>query len=167
MIPNPICSCVLLWVLALATTAHGQSDDAARPGDRLPPPLGDVSGGLQELEATGYFQLTRIEFGRTPVTDEEALIWTVRVVKPLTCRHAMILLHRVGDVRISRVIDKRLKELHISRLYYPAWIESGAAHGRVIDRHQEFEVWLCLDDKIIAALIRDQASRIDFRPLPL
>lgn len=133
---------------------------------RLPPPLEDIIGGLQALERSGHFRLIQMEMGRPRVTEMDAVVWTVRVVRPLTYRHALLLLCRVGDVRIARVRDDWQKQLLRTRLAWPDWIDSGAVHGDVLDRDAEFEVWIDLDERTVATLQRDQANRIVFLPLP-
>ncbi len=151
--------------------AHGdaatETSDKPRELKRLPPPLEDVIGGLLELEQSGHFRLLQMEMGRPRVTEMDAVVWTVRVVRPLTYRHALLLLRRVGDVRIARVRDDWQKQLLRTRLEWPDWIESGAVHGDVLDRDAEFEVWIDLDARTVATLRRDQANRIVFLPLPL
>ncbi len=147
--------------------AATETPDKPRELKRLPPPLEDVIGGLHELERSGHFRLLQMEMGRPRVTEMDAVVWTVRVVRPLTYRHALLLLRRVGDVRIARVRDDWQKQLLRTRLAWPDWIESGAVHGDVLDRDAEFEVWIDLDARTVGTLRRDQANRIVFLPLPL
>ncbi len=153
---------------AAGDNAGVESETTQKPRrfNRLPEPLEDVIGGLHELERSGHFRLIQMEMGRTRVTEEDAVVWTVRVVRPLTYRHAVTLLRRVGDVRIARIRDEWQQQLLRTRLGWPDWIESSAVQGEVLDRHFEFEVWIELEEWMVKSLQRDQANRIVFLPLP-
>lgn len=137
-----------------------------RATTKLPDPLSAVAGNLvPDLEATGFFTVTKVEFARTKELDEEALIWTVKVVQPLGCRHAMILLSRVGDVRFYRTGKHRVLQLHTTELYYSWWLEAGAVEHQILDLDEEFQVWVPLDDSQLRSLILRQADSVVFSPL--
>jgi hypothetical protein len=130
----------------LAPTSTVPHLPSPAPGN-LPKPLDRVAGGLGDLEATGFFAINKLEFGRTRDFGEEALLWTLRVTRPLACRHASLLLQRVGDVRFYRTLKQGHVELLSAELYFPSWIDSEAINGRILQEGQEFAIWILLGPK--------------------
>jgi hypothetical protein len=130
-----------------AASAPQATEANAEPGPALkwPDPLGVISSNLPDLEKTGHFTITSVKLGRSELFGDESLIWTVRVDKPLTCRHATILLRRFGDVRLLHIKDKVRKDLYWGELYYSTWVAFGAVQGDILDQDDEFNIWLVLD----------------------
>ena len=69
------------------------------PAESLPAPLEGISTNLADLEKSGDFTIERAEFAVPDESDEEAFVWTIKVNRSLTIRHAMLLLDRFRDVR--------------------------------------------------------------------
>jgi hypothetical protein len=135
----------------------------AEPWRKLPPPLGQITGNFDALEETGYFRIVQGEYGRTRQLREPAMIWTVEVVKPLTCGHATILLDRLSDVRFYRVYeDGYRQQLLTTVLYHSSWIEQGAVSHEILGRDEQFEVWVLLNTRQQFLLEHEGANEVVF-----
>ncbi len=158
----------IVWVgAALAATALGASpeDPSAQTKTKLPEPLTGVSTNLGDLALTGYFEVSQAAFGRTKKLDEEALLWTVKVVKPLTCRHAISLLHRLSNGRFYRSLKKSRLELRSVELHYPNWIDYGSVNQQLLRQDQEFQVWILVNAGEVTNLRLRQADTLEFTQL--
>lgn len=129
---------------------------------KLPAPLNKVSSNIGDLEQTGYFRITKAEFGHEKELGEEALIWTVKVLKPLTCRHAMLLLERFAESRFYRTGKKLRFELSMAEVYYPSWFTLGTVTGQVLNQEEEFQVWVLLTDAQVQKLVFRKADTVVF-----
>jgi hypothetical protein len=158
-----------LALIALATVLAADLVAADEPPSaiaaKLPEPLKKISCNLGDLEALGYFTITKVEFGRTKPLNEEGIVWTVKVVKPLACRHAVRLLQRYGDVRFYRKLKDRRMQLLMTELYFPTWIESEAVDQRILRQDQEFPVWVVLSPADVLMLKLREADTAEFGPL--
>jgi hypothetical protein len=127
----------------------GISQEADEPEDpranRLPKPLDGVSSNFQEIEQSGYFEIVNAEYGRIGVDSEEALIWTLRTVKPLTARHATWVLRRFRDVRFYHTPERSVQELLSKLAYFSGRISDEAIDNQVLSRDDEFKMWVPLD----------------------
>lgn len=132
---------------------------------RLPQPLNDITGNFADLEKSGHFRIIKEEFGRTKGTKQEALIWTLRVVKPLSYQHAVIVLRRLSDVRFYRVVKDWRKQYYSTELYYPSYIANGAIRNESLDLDEWLRVWVLLDEKQIWHLKHHRANTVEFREL--
>lgn len=157
-----------VWVgVALAVAARGASSEESVPPTKvkLPEPLSAVSTNLGELALTGYFEVSPPAFGRTKKLDEEALLWTVKVVKPLTCRHAISLLHSLSDGRFYRTLKKSRLELRSVELHYPNWLDYGSVNQQILRQDQEFQVWVLVNGGEVTNLRLRQADTLEFTQL--
>ena len=176
------CSILLVCVLALvhpaaaaeanaASPAAGQppaAPDAATPPadakrravESLPAPLEKLVCNITDLEKSGYFFLASVALGRSEDFREEALVWTVKVQKPISCRHAMILLRSLRDVRIYHFEDDAQKDLYSTDLLYSSRIAEGAVHGDVLQQDEEFQVWVLLTSRQAEMMVRQQADAL-------
>ena len=159
-----------IWMLCNASLVETLKEDGANSvvfsrHRRLPEPLNDITGNFADLEKSGHFRIIKEEFGRTKELREEALIWTLRVVKPLSYRHATILLRRLADVRFYRVV-KDWRKLHYStELYYPSYIRTGAISHESLNVDDWVPVWVLLDERQIQHLKHHRANTVEFREL--
>lgn len=137
---------------------------ADRPFTTLPAPLDGITGNVTDLEESGHFKIIRAEIGRTRVFQEEALIWTVNVVRPIACRHAQILFRRVGDVRFYHFEKDAQwrRQLLATRLYYPQRIDSEAANRESLNQDEQFQVWIPLKPAEADRLQHHEATTIVF-----
>ncbi len=134
------------------------------PFRRLPDPLNRVVCNIIDLENTGHFKLLDVKIDRTRQFDDEALIWTVSVERPLTSMHAQILLRRLADARFYRVEKDAQwrQQILVSRLYYPDWIDTGAANNERLHQDERFEVWIPLTAAEVVMLEREKANTLIF-----
>jgi hypothetical protein len=160
---------VSLLLIGLTSAWMPSSVTAAEPAThlaaKLPEPLNTISSNLPDLEQGGYFAITKSEFGRTKERREEAVLWTVKVVRPLSCRHAVGLLRKWGDVRFYRHLKDRRLELLSAELYYASWIDTGAINNETLKEDSEFQLWVLLDDRAIRMLKLRNADAVQFGPV--
>jgi len=151
--------------LPVAKTPAASGEQEAkerRPVEILPEPLNNVVCNATDLEKTGQLVVIKAAFGWSEDFGDEALIWTVKVLKPMTCRHAEILLRRFSDVRFYHAEEKMEKELYSGALYFSPRIAEGAVHGEILQRDVEFQVWVLLNSAQAALLARQQADHLVF-----
>ncbi len=143
-------------------TSEAPGERERRPAETLPAPLNDVASNVLDLEKTGHLAVTSVDFGWSEDFGDESLIWTVKVLRPITCRHAMLLLRQYTDVRFYHVKEKSEKELFSGKLYFSPRIAERAVHGDILQRDTEFQVWLPLTLPQALLLARQQADHIVF-----
>ena len=164
-------ACVSIAAESAPTEQTAPSKQEGESLAKLPKPLDEIAGNLLDLEKAGFFRVLDGKYGRTSELDQQAIVWTVRVVKPITCRHAMILLDRMGNVRFYRVTKRKdkdgkniehRKELLFRRLRYSPEIVARAAHHELLREGERFEVWVLLDDSDVWALRNGHANSVVF-----
>ena len=157
---------VSLLVLPCGTVL-GAKDEIKRAENqtKMPEPLEAVYGNLTDLEKSGHFKLLGARLARTKPLDQEAMIWTVRVLRPITYRHAMQIFRLMGDVRFYRTTDYGRQELYWTELYYSFWISDGATQGGLLDPGEEFEIWVLMDATKIQLLDHRSADTVVFSQL--
>jgi hypothetical protein len=146
---------------ARGATAATPADEPPDPG-QLPPPLERISGNILDLEADGYFAVEGVEFGISPDGHEDRITWTIRVQKSLTCRHAVLRLKRLHDVRFYNTQPRIHQEIALSRLYHSPLIEIRAVNGDVLFESEEFEVWVPLTRTTVRRLNNQAADTVVF-----
>ncbi len=157
----------IVWAGAVfvVTALGASSENPTTPTKtKLPEPLSGVATNLGELALNGYFEVGPAEFGRTKKLDEEALLWTVKVVKPLTCRHAVSLLHSLRSGHFYRSLKTSRLELRSVELHYPHWIDYGTVNRQMLRQDQEFLVWILVNGGEVTNLRLRQADTLEFTP---
>jgi hypothetical protein len=129
---------------------------------QLPTPLDKVACNITDLEQAGFLTLTSVALGRSEDFGDEALVWTVKVQKPISCRHAMILLRSFSDVRFYHTEEETQKELYSTDLLYSARLAEGAIQGEVLQQDEEFQVWVLLSLRHVEILARQQIDTVVF-----
>lgn len=148
-----------------ATTADQKASQPKKPdlAGKLPEPLSWITGNIGDLEKTGYFKIVDARYGKTKGLSEPAVIWTIEIVKPITCRHAILLLNHLKDVRFYSLVDEKYQQLLLlSEMYYSPWLEEGAVNNEILDRDERFQVWVLLDENQIWVLKHDRADSVVF-----
>jgi hypothetical protein len=133
-----------------------------RDVEQLPAPLDKIACNITNLERTGYLALASVALGRSEDFGDEALVWTVKVQKPISCRHAMILLRSLSDVRFYHSEQDTQKELYSTDLLYSARLAEGAVHGEVLQQDEEFQVWVLLSLWHVGILARQEVDTLVF-----
>jgi hypothetical protein len=129
---------------------------------QLPAPLDKVACNITNLEQAGFLALTSVALSRSEDFGDEALVWTVKVQKPISCRHAIILLRSVSDVRFYHTEEDKQKELYSTDLLYSPRLAEDAVHGQVLQQDEEFQVWVLLSLRHVEILARQQVDTLVF-----
>lgn len=147
---------------APARTEASDGSSSRPASDKLPPPLDKIVCNIADLEQSGHFELSASRLGRSEDFGEEALIWTVRVRTPVSCRHAMILLNRLSDVRFFWTEKDWQKELYSTGLRYSSRLAEGAVHHEILQQDEEFQIWVLLDQRYVDMLVLLKADTLVF-----
>lgn len=141
----------------------GQQPAPRHPAEVLPAPLENVACNLAGLEESGHLVLSKPRLGRSEDFGDEALIWTVKVQRPISCRHATILLRQFSDVRFYFTEEYDYKELYSTDLLYSLRVSQGAVHGEILGQDEEFEIWILLSLRHADMLVFLQADKVLFK----
>ena len=133
-----------------------------RDVEQLPAPLDKIACNITSLEQAGFLTLTSVALSRSEDFGDEALVWTVKVQKPISCRHAMILLRSLSDVRFYHSEQDTQKELYSTDLLYSSRLAEGAVHGEVLQQDEEFQVWVLLSLWHVGILARQEVDALVF-----
>lgn len=145
--------------LPAATTDQAAGRPAAAV---LPAPLDKVVCNIAGLEQSGHLVLTDVKLGRSEDFGDEALIWTVKVQQPISCRHVTILLRRFSDVRFYYNEEETQKELYSTDLLYASRVAEGAVHGEILGQDEEFQIWVLLSLRHVDMLASLKADTVVF-----
>ena len=145
-----------------ADSSVAGSETKPRNVEQLPAPLDKVACNITDLEQNGFLTLTSVALDRSEDFGDEALVWTVKVQKPISCRHAMILLRGFRDVRFYHTEEEAQKELYSTDLLYSSRLAEGAVHGEVLQQDEEFQVWILMSLWHVDILARQQADTVVF-----
>jgi hypothetical protein len=151
---------VLLGLVAFPVVASSQDtgEEEDPRANRLPEPLDEVSANFRDIEQSGFFKIVNAEHGRTDIDNDEALIWTLRVIKPLTARHATWVLRRFRDVRFYHTPEGSVQEVLCKLAYFSERISDEAINDEVLSRDDEFKMWVPLSAQEIRLL---RGRRVD------
>jgi hypothetical protein len=142
--------------------------DEARKKRLLPEPLDAIESNIRDLEQNG---LLSIVSGRKAIINngqDDAIVWTVRANRPLTCRYIVMQVEAMSDVRLFKTLgaetkDPSLQEVHSMKLFYAPDLDERAANSSLFARNDFFTVWVYLD-QVEARKIRSLgADRAIFR----
>ena len=110
---------------------------------RLPKPLPDIQTNILDLEREGFIAIDAVEF-RTRGTGDEAIVWSVRVKKAITCRHAESMLREFRDARFYSTIDNQKLEVFATLMNYSDRLALGSTNGKLLAQDEVFELWIDL-----------------------
>lgn len=172
-------ACSVGIVVTFAAPSWGQSEnreatrvvksDAQGEGDQeeagfaiMPAPLDDITGNLLDLEKTGHLKIIRGSHARTKMFDDQAIVWTIEVVKPLTCGRAILLLQGASDIRFYQVDEDYRRERFATRLFYESWLDAGAVSHEILGRDERFDIWMDLNNAEAWKLTHDGTNTVVF-----
>ena len=138
------------------------AEEEPRDISYLPKPLSNVRTNVLDLERQGYFAIDEVDF-RTRGTGDEAIVWTIRVKKAVTCRHVELMLREFRDARFYSTIDKREMEVLATLVYYPDRITRGSSNKRLLRQDDVFELWIDLPTTYFQKLISFKAEKLVLR----
>ena len=134
-----------MFVICPGLAFSQERDEPEAPrANRLPKPLDDISSNIKDIEKSGYFVIVKAEYGRTDIDNEEALVWTLRTVKPITARHAGWVIRRYRDVRFYDTPEGTFQEVLSKLMYFSEGISDGATNNEVLSLDEEFKLWVPL-----------------------
>jgi hypothetical protein len=150
---------------SLPTVAVAQEEEEAKEPtfQHLPEPLEEVGADLKTIEQHGNFKIVAMEYGRTPDRRDQAIVWTLRVVRPITCRHALMQMRYYRDVRFFATDGGSRQELMHALLYYAPRIDAGAVNRDLMALGEEFPMWLLLRPGDIRRLTAMSVDVAEFR----
>lgn len=124
--------------------AKKKAVEAEKPRDirYLSKPLSDIRTNILDLERDGYFAIDAVEF-RTRGGGDEAIVWTVRVKKSVTCRHIEALLQEFRDARFYSTLEKNVQsEVFATLVNYSDRLSIGSTNGKRLGQDDVFELWI-------------------------
>ena len=150
-------------VMRTAESESQGEDDAEDEGfARMPAPLDSITGNLLDLEKSGHLKIISGSHSRTKMFDDQAIVWTVEVIKPLTCGLAILLLKEISDVRFYQNDEDYRRERFNTRLFYESWLDVGAVSHEILDRDERFDIWIDLTDAEAWQLTHENTNEVVF-----
>ena len=128
----------------------------------LPKPLSGIRTNVLDLERTGYFAIDAVDV-RTRTSGDEAIVWTVRVKKAVTCRHTEAMLREFRDARFSSTIEKQTLEVIATLVHYSERISLGSSSKGLLRQDDVFELWIDLPTTYLQKLVSLHADRLVLR----
>ena len=112
----------------------------------LPSPLDVIRTNIFDLERSGYFAVEDVAL-RTRGTGDDAVIWTIRIRKPVTCRHVESMLREYRDARFYRTLENQTVLVFATLAHYSKRVSTGASNGGLLRKDDVFEIWIDLPTK--------------------
>lgn len=152
---------LLAWIPAFAAEPEPAKEEEPSFVN-LPQPLEEVSGNIMDLEKSGHFRIVKAEYSRPVGDNNEALIWTVRVVKPLTCRNALMQLRYFRDVRFYDTAQGAKIEILSTLLYYSRLLDVGAVNRDILGEYDQFQLWAFISPVDVRKLTSQGGDTVEF-----
>ena len=124
--------------------------------------MSDIRTNILDLQRQGYFAIDAVEF-RTRGSGDEAVVWTVRVKKAVTCRHVELMLREFRDVRFYSTIEKRKLEVLATLAHYSERISLGSSSNRLLRQDDVFDFWIDLPKTDLQKIISLNADTLVLR----
>lgn len=140
--------------------------EARRPAEYLPDPLEGVATNLIDLEKSGYFTIESVDFAVPDESDEEAFVWTIKVNRTLTIRHALWLLEGFRDVRFYETQGAMRTELFSAWMRYSPRLAERAGDRGLLREDESFQMWVVAPATKLRMLQSLQTGAVVFQPLP-
>jgi hypothetical protein len=109
----------------------------------LSKPFSRIRTNILDLERAGYFAIDAVNI-RPRGTGDEAIVWTVRVRKPVTYRHTEAMLREFRDARFYSTTENRKFEVITTLVNYSDRLSNGSANGKLLGQDDVFELWIDL-----------------------
>jgi len=139
--------------------------DEARKKRLMPKPLETIESNIRDLEKDGFLSIVSGEYKVINNAQDKAIVWTVRANRALTCRHIVMQVEKISDVRLYKTLradtkNPSLQEVHSMKLFYSPQLEDQAANSRLFARDDIFKIWVYLETvevRKIRSLLADRA----------
>lgn len=128
----------------------------------LSKPLFGIRTNVLDLERSGYFAIDAVDF-RTRLSGDEAIVWTVRVKKAVTCRHTEAMLREFRDARFYTTIEKQRLEVLATLMFYSDRISLGTSSNRLLGQDDVFELWIDMPTTHLQKLVSQHADTLVLR----
>jgi len=153
---------------AKAAEPTAEEIDQARQRRLLPKPLDTIESNIRDIELDGAMSI--VSGGRQVINNgqDEAIVWTIRANRVLTCRFIIMQVESLSDIRLYKTNgaesnDPSLQEVHSMKLYYAPQLEERAANSELFARNDFFEIWVYLDEVESRKIRSLSADRAIFR----
>ena len=140
----------------------------ARKKRLMPKPLDMIESNIRDLENNGFLSIVSGSYKVINNAQDNAIVWTVRANKTLTCRYIVMQIESYSDVRIYKTLradtkDPSLQEVHSLKLFYSSQLEDRASSSRLFARDDMFKIWIYLDPVEVRKIRSLSADRAVFR----
>ena len=142
--------------------------DAARKKRLMPKPLDAIESNIRDLEQKGHLSIVSGEYKIINNATDDAIVWTVRANRPVTCRYIVMQIESLSDVRLYKTLgaetkDPSLQEVHSMKLYYSLNLDQRASSSELFARDDIFRIWAYLDAVEVRKIRSLSADRAIFR----
>ncbi len=111
----------------------------------LPKPFRDLRTNILDVQKSGYFEIDDVAI-RTRGNGDESIVWTVRVLKAVTCRHVEALLREHRDARFYSTLENQRLDVIATLVQYSDRVVLGSSSGDLLKQDDVFEMWIDLPD---------------------
>lgn len=165
---------IFLWLMAtcLVDTFAEETEKppAAEKYASLPKPLDDVPGNMMDFEKGGHFTITNVRFEKFGYAETDAIIWTLKTNKTVSCRFIVLFLRQLRDVRFYhegrhayREDKKRfINEIHSTLLFWDQRIVNGAANSVILSKEQLFDVFIYMPPFDVDKVMNERGNKVVF-----
>lgn len=128
----------------------------------LPKPFRDLRTNILDVEKSGYFEIDEVAI-RTRGNGDESIVWTVRVLKAITCRHVEALLREHRDARFYSTLENQRLNVIATLVQYSDRVTLGSSSGRLLKQDDVFDLWIDLPDIYYRKLKSQHADTLVLR----
>ncbi|MDP6060022.1 MAG: hypothetical protein QGH33_14075, partial [Pirellulaceae bacterium] len=168
-------ACLGSPVLAQSSATKSQTSEPtaeeveeARKKRLMPKPLEAIESNIRDLEKQGFLSIVSGSYKIINNAQDDAIVWTVRANKALTCRHIVMQIESLSDVRLYKTLnadakEPSLQEVHSMKLYYSSFLDERASSSSLFARDDIFRIWVYLDPVEVRKIRSLSADRAVFR----
>ena len=151
-------------------TSEPKAEDVneARKKRLMPKPLDMIESNIRDLENNGFLSIVSGSYKIINNGQDNAIVWTVRANKTLTCRYIVMQIESRSDVRLYKTLkadtkDPSLQEVHSLKLFYSPQLDERASSSGLVARDDVFNIWIYLDPVEVRKIRSLSADRAVFR----
>ncbi len=168
-------ACLGSPVLAQSSATKSQTSEPtaeeveeARKKRLMPKPLEAIESNIRDLEKQGFLSIVSGSYKIINNAQDDAIVWTVRANKALTCRHIVMQIESLSDVRLYKTLnadakEPSLQEVHSMKLYYSSFLDERASSSSLFARDDIFRICVYLDPVEVRKIRSLSADRAVFR----
>lgn len=142
--------------------------NAARQKRLMPKPLHAIECNIRDLEQEGFLAIIAGSHQVINNGQDQAIVWSVRANRSLTCRYILGRIEALSDVRMYKTLradtnDPSLQEVHSMQLHYSPQLETRASNSELFARDDVFQIWIYLEPVEVRKIRSLKADRAIFR----